>query len=157
MNVTTIFLVISILLNIFFVIIYISMLGDHDKEIKTKEQQIEKLESDIAECVVIFKEFDQLAEVFNKILFDDPIDYSNYLEEFQAIEELSRKVYDFSEKDYCTYLFNSMHLAGKIQEKVPKRNSTKELEYIVQHALDKKFRDGLNEIPIGVIFEDQLH
>jgi len=35
------------------------MLGDHDKEIKTKEQQIEKLESDIAECVVIFKEFDQ--------------------------------------------------------------------------------------------------
>lgn len=49
MNATTIFLVISILLNIFFVIIYISMLGDHDKEIKTKEQQIEKIESDIAE------------------------------------------------------------------------------------------------------------
>jgi len=74
-----------------------------------------------------------------------------YLEEFQAIAELSRKVYDFSEKDYCTYLFNSMHLAGKIQEKVPKRNSTKELEYIVQHALDKKFRNGLNEIPIKKI------
>lgn len=166
-NPTIIFLVISVLLNILFIARYDKIFDRHAEEIKAKDQLIDtlendkknrdSLESDIAEYVVIFREIDQIAKMFDKFLSDHSIDYSNYLEEFQAIEELSRKIYEFGEKGYCDHLFNAMDLAEKIEKKVPKRNSAKELEYIVQHVLDKKFKDIPKEIPTEVIFEDQLH